>query len=259
MKTLPMKTLSNVRNLILLAVFALVAVSQSHAQVIAIHNKGYSSGTNAVISETTGYVPVAAANWNNITTTTGTGTFGSGIQDSAGLLTSLTLSYSGGKWMSFNTSQGQIFDGYLDNNATNCSFTLSNIPYAAYDVYVYVASDKNGRLGSVTIGSETLSYTTNTASSPQDVLSSNPNLSYDINSDPAAVNPIANTLVFTGLTGSSLNISDFAMLKNGSRNGSGITSIEIVAVPEPSAFALLGLGLGFVCFCRIKRRGSLLA
>ena len=127
MKTLPMKTLSNVRNLILLAAFALGAVSQSHAQVIAIHVEGNNS---PAISETTGYVPVAAANWNNITTTTPTGTVASGIKDSAGLLTSLTLSYSGGKWMSFNTSQGQIFDGYLDNNATNCSFTLSNIPYA---------------------------------------------------------------------------------------------------------------------------------
>jgi len=122
-----MKTLSNVRNLIFLAVFALVAVSQSHAQVITIHFEGY---TRTAISATTGYVPVAAANWNNITTTTGTGTFGSGIQDSAGLLTSLTLSYSGGRWATFNTSLGQIFNEYLDNNATNCSFTLSNIPYA---------------------------------------------------------------------------------------------------------------------------------
>jgi len=115
-----------------------------------------------------------------------------------------------------------------------------------------VGSNANDRWGSVTIGSETLSYTTNTANT-------NPNLSYDINSNPAAVNPVANTLLFTGLTGSSLNILNSAVPKSGTRAGSGITSIEIVAVPEPSAFALLGLGLGVVCFCRIKRRGSLLA
>ncbi len=52
------------------------------------------------------------------------------------------------------SDEAKLAVGYLDDGGSGASFTLSNIPYAQYNVYVLFTSDKNGDYthGTLTIG-----------------------------------------------------------------------------------------------------------
>jgi hypothetical protein len=208
------------------ALITLASFSLAHGQVIAINfNNTYAASPENITSDT-GVVPVATADWNNVTALSGQNQ--TGFIDSNGNALS-TFNFTAlfqGPYESQNTNLGNLLNGYGDHFG---SITVNDIPYATYDVYMYVASDQNGRDATGTLDGETLSFSTAAAGAT----------SFTVNSTPDA-NPAAptygayNTLLFQNVSGSSFTY-------NQAYTGSavGFAGFEIVAVPEPSTWAML--------------------
>lgn len=114
---------------------------------------------NLVIGEDAGLV--SNTFWNNTDQSINGNTgnvvsplFGGGlINDDAGNPTSLSIEWTtNGAWnsgVSSTSPQDKLLDHYLDDTTTagNSTFNLTNVPYAGYDVIVYVGSDGDGRTG----------------------------------------------------------------------------------------------------------------
>jgi hypothetical protein len=213
------------------------------AQIIAVNFSHDNNGfDNNVISATTGNVPVAASGWNNVSLTPGDSTpvttnyDGSSIKDSSGLTIpdfSISAAYND-NYQSQTGAFGNLLYAYVDNLQGNMA--ISGVSYASYDVYVYVTSDTNARKDTVTIdagtaAAETLGFTTYQAYGDQPG-------GLTVNSDPNAIYPDVTTLEFENVTGTSFDLS-----KSDVSGGTGIAGFEIVAVPEPSTYAMMGLGL----------------
>ena len=103
-------------------------------------------------------------NWNNVggnDPATDHNATVTGLLNSAGANSGASITWSTGEtWAS--TSNGQagvadqdrnLMDGYIDaiSAQPTATATFNNIPYTAYDVYVYVGSDGDGRSGKVQI------------------------------------------------------------------------------------------------------------
>ena len=97
------------------------------------------------------------SNWNNLSGYANQ--TAAALVDSNNSTTSASVAWNASDcWDVFGASEAsypnaQLMNSYLDNNtrATD-TVTVSGIPYPNYNVYVYVASDGNGREGTVTIG-----------------------------------------------------------------------------------------------------------
>jgi hypothetical protein len=223
----------------LLFLFALNDLSC--AQVIAIKFETGVNGEVDPITATTGVVPVAIAGWNEIAGNVGTNA--APIFDSTGtVIPDATLSFtSNNSYSSTNTNLGGLLDSYIDSG--NIVVTLTNIPYAEYDVYAYVGSDGNNRdSAGGTVGSETLSFST----------ASRDATSFTLTADPSQVYPLANVLLFTNVSGSTLTYTQVGAVAG---LGNGLNGLEIVQVtaPEPSTYALMLAGVALLGFC-VRRR-----
>jgi hypothetical protein len=204
----------------------LMSLSSAHGQVIAVNfNNTYASSPENITSDT-GVVVVAMADWNNVTANSGQNQTGF-IDSSGNALSGFNFtSLFQGPYESQNTNLGNLLNGYADHFG---SLTVNDIPYATYDVYMYVASDQNGRNATGTLDSETLSFSTAAAGAT----------SFTVNSTPDA-NPATptygayNTLLFQNVSGSS-----FTYDQAYTGNAVGFAGFEIVAVPEPSTWAML--------------------
>ena len=132
-----------------------------------------------------------------------------------------------------------MLSGYA--NANTVSATVSEIPYTQYNAYVYFMSDDDSRVGTVTDGSDTYYFGFN----PTSVTGSNPAAFNQATiTDNSGFTTDANYAVFTGLTGASQTFSVDAFTSDGTTPSfGGISGIQIVQVPEPSAALLGGLGL----------------
>jgi hypothetical protein len=236
------------------AVLGLAALPVAQAQVISwnLDNYGTVSGNNVA-------GVVAAANWNNSWPDNPT----ISLIDSTGAATTLNLSYS-----SFNsyhiqgshpgvdadgTYNRELLNGYLNSGAaawnpwtTTSSFTLSQIPYSQYDVYVYFSADTAGRTGSLTDGTTTFGFSTlgSAAVSGASAL-------FVETTDTTGAFPLADYAVFKGETASSLTITCTPL--SGNDQWLGIAGFQVVPVPEPSALAL---GLGGLLLAAIRARGQ---
>jgi hypothetical protein len=237
--------------------------STAHAQIIALNFEGRLGGGGNV-TDRTGVVEADAADWNNLGGQSGTGVSGlietdGAIGDSGtNLGSSVSVTYSStDAYSTGEVNLGNIFNGYLDGNGHagglpdpevgTISVTVTNVPFALYDVYAYIAPTNNSVASSAAIGTETLSYTTPNTSET----------SFSVNSDPTATAPAVNTLLFTNVTGST-----FTYLQQGGRDSSstGLSGIEIVeVVPEPTTMNLMGLAAGFCVLGWIVRRRHSLA
>lgn len=123
-------------------------------------------------TDTAGFVPMQ--NWNTVkaltqqpasgldygdTSNIESPTAGKIVDNSGAVVPGATLTFSAtNTWSVSGTSQTgdkQLLNSYIDNtNAkTPTSVTIGGIPYATYDVYVYLGSDGNGRTGHVTAAS----------------------------------------------------------------------------------------------------------
>ena len=135
------------------AALALVFPVCLHAESIGINfNSDRDLSAELLPDEVAGHPDVAQSNWNNtngaasgnesnlIGVTPGT------VIDSNGVATGMTLTWtSNGTWNTNNgTSSGdnKLMNGYIDNTDSisgSTSVRVSNIPYASYDVYLYLS------------------------------------------------------------------------------------------------------------------------
>lgn len=250
-----MKQQSNSLRTVAVALLAAVATGAS-AQVISwnLDNNGGLGGASQ-------YAGVVSANyWNNSWPSNPT----TDLIDNSGTASTLDLAYaSWGTWSIQGSHPGQdangsynkeLLNGYLNAGPagwnppiTDSHVTLTQIPYAQYNIYVYFSSDAANRPGYVTDG--TTSYFFNTLGAAS--IAGSDALLVQTTETSNANHPGANYAVFSGLSGASQTIT--VQMEQNDLWG-GIAGFQVVAVPEPSALALgaIGLMLGGVSRRRVS-------
>jgi autotransporter-associated beta strand protein len=194
-----------------------------------------------------GFVP--AVNWNNTALGVASLSTPLNLLEKSGA----TPSYLAATWSAANTwalrvatgnpdtektPDMRLLHGYIESRATTGSnVTITNIPYASYDVYVYVIGGANNNVGSVSInrvGSPTYFYrlllndatipaTAPTAENPF----SRPFVIGESTTREAALTaPPATFVRFTGVSGAELTVSAIDSLVN--VNSGGIAAVQIV-------------------------------
>jgi hypothetical protein len=203
---------------------------------------------------------VSVANWNNSWPGTNTPpTVGSptlNLIDNSGAGTTMDIYFSGtGQWQlnPLNTAPSvdadgtynkRLLKGYVDMVGGNpVTVNLAEIPYAQYDIYIYMSSDTADREGYVADDGG-LTYYFRTLGSAA-ISGGNASLIQTLDLTNDAQDTAASYARFSNLTGSSQAISVFAA------GNAGIAGIQVVQVPEPRA-ALLG-GLGLLALLRRRR------
>ena len=214
-----------------LLIFAAAAVTV-HAQNIV--SWAYDNGNPIPASGFAGVV--SANNWN---LAGASGSANLSYNDATASGTTLSLSGGFGDWgiggamapdpnVTYNSA---IFDGYY--NSVGSTLSLGNIPFANYSVYVYFSSDADGRTGTLSDGTTTYSFSTDTRAK----VDAHGDFVFVQTTDTGLSHPSADYAVFAGLTGTSQTLT----IANAS-DGMGFAGIQIVAVPEPGTLALAGLG-----------------
>ncbi len=163
------------------------------------------------------------------------------LQDDSGTLTSATLSTYNSVTDTSNampanpSGDNKVFGGYIEAYYTNgVNFTVENIPYALYDVVVYVMSNNTGREGGVTTsntGATEYFYRTGGGGSQ-------PGTYVQVTSTDPNSPTTGNYVVFENVSGSG---SDLTVSLN-LNNWSGAAGFQIVEVPEPATMAILAAG-----------------
>ncbi len=188
------------------------------------------------------------------------------FQDNTGAATTATATWSGTDlWGTYGSSQSnanlQLLNGYVDTHhqtSTAAIVTVSNIPFATYEVIAYVNSDHlntasdrafgNVALSGASGGNATFYYTAvgPVSYTSAQLLAGDEFIQATATSDVGTNNPLADYAIFTGVTGSSFTLTNSAEGAVGSGNNTGLTGLQIVdtaAVPEPSTAALAAIGL----------------
>ncbi len=218
-----------------LIMLALVVAATAGVQAQNIISWEYDNG-NLIPSDGISFAGVAnAAYWNNSRE--------AGVANllaNDGSLSGVTLGFSDqyGAWGIGGAAAPDanglynkaIFDGY-GNTATSDTLSLSGISFSLYNVIVYLSSDTDGRIGTVSDGTTTYDFSTIT----RNMVDNDPNVTFIQTTDTIGNNPGANYAVFSGLTGASQTLT----LNIG---GGGIAGMQIVAVPEPGTMTLAALG-----------------
>jgi hypothetical protein len=197
-----------------------------------------------------GAAPNRVTNWNawgNTTNLTST-------VDSAGVATTLTASGTSTNRSQRGNPSGLsndelIFTSVIDVTSS-ASVTLSSVPYALYDVYVYMHDESDDRAGSFTIGSTTY-YARGIGGSEgvgdPDSSGGGYVLSSDTTQGTGADIDQGNYVLFTGLSDASFTLNMVAVNAGDTINRNKVAGIQIVeTIPEPSSalLAVIGVGLG---------------
>jgi len=202
------------------------------------------NGGNTSIQITAGQTAgvVAQSNWNG-DTQGANGTIND-LVDDGGAATAADVTWtSANTWGGTGATTGDdaMVNGFLDDGgASGALVTVTSIPYAVYDVYVYGSSDNGneGRGWNATINGTTINgdglYTL-----PLDPDGTFFDGSTYINEASGLANP--NYAVLTGQSGD-LTVAGLRATLNGIDSRGVIAGIQIVEVPEPGSLALLGLG-----------------
>jgi hypothetical protein len=181
------------------ALTSLITVASSQAAlVVSVNFREANGNPNQTIAPGTvagGGAGVGVSNWNEASGTTGSVT---DLRNDSGIVTTTDITWaSGGTWgdgtangdADAGVGNAQLQRGYLDENPNPSQITLSQIPYASYDLVVYFSTDTaGGEYGEITVtddGGSIVASTTGT----KDVWGNNPNLDD------------SNSLRVTGLTG----------------------------------------------------------
>jgi hypothetical protein len=242
-----------------IAVVAVVLSSRSiNAAAIS-----YSFGSTLGATETAGAPGVNVAHWNAITSSSQT--IATPV-NSSGALTGASTTFTGndfGITAGSGTNDAHLFTGFVDQSTSGPStLVVSNVPYANYDVYIYMRNDTDGsnRTGEFTIdGSNRFARGPGSADptfkDPSQV-GGGYTLSPDTTQSTAAATTEGDYVEFTNLSDSTLTV-DFAVGAGGDLQRNKFVGLEIVQItPEPSSVvALIGLcGMGLFLFARRRRK-----
>lgn len=242
----------------------ILAASASAQTIISININETNNRVPMLPGSLAGAPGVRTDNWNNMTTNSAprTGSTliyddGSAIDDSFEVTFALPTGYAA---ETTNTNDVLMYTGSSNmTNANVASFTLENIPFAQYDIYVYARGQAGGggRGGSVTLDGET--YFIRNAPSVTDtgdgyVVATT--TSYVPNVDPVTNVANANYAYFGGLSGADQTVSLQALFMGDASNlRFQVYGFQIVAVPEPGEYALFA-GLASLLGLMIYRRRS---
>lgn len=203
---------------------------------------------------------VLVNNWNNSWPNNPT----VDLVNNTGAATTLDLSYGGfNQWSiqgsgpsldSDGSANKRLLNGYLNSGPapwspaiTNSYVSLTQIPYAQYNIYVYFSSDAADRPGYVTDG--TTSYFFNTLGAAS--IAGGNALLLQTTETSNANHPGANFAVFSGLSGASQTLT--VQMEQSDMWG-GIAGFQVVAVPEPGVLSLGALSvIAFGVARRIRR------
>ena len=222
------------------AAFMLLCAASADAATIGINFRRGTGQENMAPTEVAGVVP--SMNWNN-TDGAASGSGGANItgpisnlivDDTGAAVPGVSLTWTAdGTWNAPNSGPGDpnLMSGYLDDSgaAGDTVITVSNVPYALYDVYAYVGADANDRSGRTRLsGLSSTDRWFRTHSSPFTGF-----VEGTATTEPAAGTGLAN---FTHY--SSLNTNSFELRVMRGSNNVGLHGIQIVQVPEPGAAGL---------------------
>jgi hypothetical protein len=118
----------------------------------------------------------------------------------------------------------RLLKGYVDMSGGNPqTLTLSEIPYAKYDLYVYLSCGSAGREGYATDGTSTFHFRT---AGSEVITGDNALLVQATETTDLPTNATATYARFANLTGSSQNLTVFAA------GNAGIAGFQIVEIPD---------------------------
>ena len=264
------------------ATFVLLVVlcGAVQAQSIGIDwfgGNGTGDQTQMLPTEVAGVVP--AANWNSFLGTSGTMPLNLSTGAASGA--SITWADSPNDWDT-NVDQAlsanhKMMLGYLDTNDTSITtLTVSGLPAAltgpGYNVIVYYDGDNGtaGTLGSHRVGRYQLNGVNQWGRDAgnrfdgafvqgQTLIDPAPGMTgtqLDNQAAAVAAVPAGNYMVFSGLSAADFTLNIQASVSGSGTNRAAINGMQIVAIPEPSTIALLGLGsvgLGLIARRRLQR------
>lgn len=205
------------------------------ADVVSVNfsgNASYDLGVNDV----TGVI--AVDHWTNLSGNTPSAT---DLVDDVGTATTVDIAVPDGGQVAWGNpdlitpdNNATMLRGWLElDGPATFDVNLSQIPYAHYDLYVYLGrnnGDFEGQICTVTAGSTTVFGQCVAA------MSDTPSLVQIVGTDIGTANP-GNYARFIDLTSSNLTIT----LGNDRSSIAGLQVVQVV--PEPSSLALLGLGV----------------
>ena len=235
------------------AVFIAALSVSSHAAVISFNSRG-GSGTAMGATETAGAPGVSVSNWNDMNSTTAgagqaiAGTLAAGaIKDSTGAVlatTSLTWSGTGVANASGSgtgtdkmfTSEWDLFDNGSNTSVRDMRFTVTDVPYALYDVYFYVQDANNAatRGGDVVANGVTESITMFNWPGT-DYVEADSKFTWNV-----STTDVGRYLRIQDLSGD-LTLDIFS--KNTPTPRLRMSGFQIAEVPEPATLSLAALGL----------------
>jgi hypothetical protein len=207
---------------------------------------GFGANDGASVSGVAGVF--AQSNWNNVGPRSASPAADNGgngeldaagsaanLLDSTGATTSASVIWQADNtWASSNPTidndDERLMDGYLDNSASlpDTLVAFSAIPFAAYDVLVYVGSDGNGRTGAIQINNDPTSATWyRTSTGAGDFAGSGDYGRATARAEGDAAS--SNYVLFSQLSGSELSIQTLR-----GTNNSGIHGVQIVQSIAPS-------------------------
>lgn len=225
---------------------ALAAVAMSlitattQAQIISVNftdsSAPYGFGPYYLLSPGDAAGAVPHSSWVNIHSTSATNVA------STTLDLSVTGSVSPGFWGFYGASgdNNRMLGAYYEvagGVGTTLSLSLSDIPYALYDIYVYSGpnADRIGSQYSITDG------TTTYQGQWGDPSGGGPGLAQITSTSTPEIGTYVR---FQNLTGATKNITLTITGTTGPTPGLSLSGFQVVQVPEPSTYALVALGLG---------------
>jgi hypothetical protein len=228
------------------------------AQAATISLNFARAGTPATVmtgAETAGVV--AVSNWNSATDTNANSAAGVPLNDSGGVLTTAVAGWTSGSasWSTGVAGTGSadnmlMMTGYLDQGGNGLGqihmISITNIPYANYDVYLYHSSSGGA--------DRTARYQANGADiwtrnlNPANTFNGFTQAGYTSLADAAnTANPAGNYVLWTGLSGDLTIEGQGYGTSDGGAGGdtrrAPIQGIQIVErIPEPGSALLLLVG-----------------